>query len=154
MSSRFENFLSLIIEINRDIQRIKDAEMGKFGLKASHTMCLYYLSQHPEGLTATKLTELCIIDKAAISRTLRQLSDKELIYCDQPAGPGGGKRTYRSLYYLTDKGAELAKATVNAINEAMSRVGLDMSAENREFLYTSLEEIRDNLSKYLESEKK
>ena len=104
MSSRFENFLSLIIEINRDIQRIKDAEMGKFGLKASHTMCLYYLSQHPEGLTATKLTELCIID--------------------------------------------------SAINDAMSRVGLDMSAENREFLYTSLEEIRDNLSKYLESEKK
>ena len=50
-------------------------------------------------LTATQLTELCKEDKAAISRTLSQLSSKGLVSCELPEH----KRSYRTLYYLTDK---------------------------------------------------
>lgn len=48
-------------------KKLKELEMGQMDLKAGYTMCLYYLGKHPEGLTATQLTELCKEDKAAIS---------------------------------------------------------------------------------------
>lgn len=51
MDHRFETFSLSILELNRYLQKIKELEMKQFGLKASHTMCLYYLGQHPEGLT-------------------------------------------------------------------------------------------------------
>ena len=54
--------------------------MKKFGLRASHTMCLYYLGRYDGGLTATQLTELCKEDKAAISRCLGQLY-REKTWC-------------------------------------------------------------------------
>ena len=72
MDHRFETFSLSILELNRYLQKIKELEMKQFGLKANHTMCLYYLGQHPEGLTATQLTELCKEDKAAVSRCLSQ----------------------------------------------------------------------------------
>ena len=54
MDHRFETFSLSILELNRYLQKIKELEMKQFGLKANHTMCLYYLGQHPEGLTATR----------------------------------------------------------------------------------------------------
>ena len=149
MSNRFETFVSLIMEINRLFQRIKDAEMSRFGLKASHTMCLYYLAQHEEGLTATRLTELCIIDKAAISRTLKQLIDKDLIYLDNPEN----KRSYRSLYHLTEKGKELAASFSAIVGDVMDKISLDISETDRELLYSSLEQIRDKMHLYFEDMK-
>ena len=41
MKDRFETFAGSIVELNRYLQKIKDIEMKKFGLRASHTMCLY-----------------------------------------------------------------------------------------------------------------
>ena len=49
MDHRFETFSLSILELNRYSQKIKELEMKQFGLKANHTMCLYYLGQHPEG---------------------------------------------------------------------------------------------------------
>ena len=97
MQDRFERFVVSITELHRYLQKLKELEMGQMDLKAGYTMCLYYLGKHPEGLTATQLTELCKEDKAAISRTLSQLSSKGLVSCELPEH----KRSYRTLYYLT-----------------------------------------------------
>lgn len=148
IENRFENFISLIIEISRSIQRIKDAKMSEFGLKASHTMVLYYLSQHVDGLTATNLTELCIIDKAAISRTLKQLTEMKLVYSNQPEN----KRSYRNRYFLTDEGATLASNINRIIEDALDKAGLGINDSNREIMYQSLRNIRDNLNGFLEEE--
>lgn len=88
--------------------KLKELEMGQMDLKAGYTMCLYYLGKHPEGLTATQLTELCKEDKAAISRTLSQLSSKGLVSCELPEH----KRSYRTLYYLTEEGNTVVKRSV------------------------------------------
>ena len=82
MQDRFERFVVSITELHRYLQKLKELEMGQLDLKAGYTMCLYYLGKHPEGLTATQLTELCKEDKAAISRTLSQLSAKGLVSCE------------------------------------------------------------------------
>lgn len=143
---RFEAFAGLIIELNRCILRIKDNEMKQFGLKASHTMCLYQLSQHKEGLTATQLTELCSVDKAAISRTLKQLSEKALVHCDIPEN----KRSYRTVYQLTDEGERLSNAMNERINQALSTGGDGVTDADREVMYKAMGMIRDNLANYVE----
>ncbi len=143
---RFEAFAGLIVDINRCIQRIKEEEMRKFGLRAGHTMCLYQLSQRKDGLTATQLTELCSADKAAISRALRQLADKELVYCNLPEN----KRSYRTLYYLTDEGERLASAMNERIAHALSTGGFGVSDSERENMYKSLDLIRSNLTNYVD----
>ena len=107
MQDRFERFVVSITELHRYLQKLKELEMGQMDLKAGYTMCLYYLGKHPEGLTATQLTELCKEDKAAISRTLSQLSSKGLVSCELPEH----KRSYRTLYYLTEEGNTVVKKT-------------------------------------------
>ena len=72
MENRFETFSGSIVQLNRCLQKIKDLEMRRLGLRANHAMCLYYLGRHPEGLTATQLTDLCREDKAAISRRAKK----------------------------------------------------------------------------------
>ena len=76
MLHRFSAFVGGITECYKYIQRIKAAEMTEFGLKGTHVMCLFYLAQNPEGLTAAQLCALCQEDKAAISRTLSELAEK------------------------------------------------------------------------------
>ena len=108
-------------------------------------MCLYHLGKHPEGLTATQLTELCKEDKAAISRTLSQLSAKGLVSCELPEN----KRSYRTLYYLTEEGSTVVKKIGSRIYSALAHGGDGMTEEQRVNLYDSLERISHNLEQYL-----
>ena len=90
------------------ICKIERTGNGTDGLKSR----LYHVSvlsgKAPGGLTATQLTELCKEDKAAISRTLSQLSSKGLVSCELPEH----KRSYRTLYYLTEEGNTVVKRSV------------------------------------------
>ena len=108
-------------------------------------MCLYHLGKHPEGLTATQLTELCKEDKAAISRTLSQLSAKGLVSCELPEN----KRSYRTVYYLTEEGGTVVKKIGSRIYSALAHGGDGMTEEQRVNLYDSLERISHNLEQYL-----
>ena len=55
MVDRFENLTSGITQIYKSIQKIKRCRMDSLGLKGTHVMCLHYLSEYPEGLTAADL---------------------------------------------------------------------------------------------------
>ena len=96
MQDRFERFVVSITELHRYLQKLKELEMGQLDLKAGYTMCLYHLGKHPEGLTATQLTELCKEDKAAISRTLSQLSAKG----------AAAKQAFLPYFILSDRGRQ------------------------------------------------
>ena len=128
MDHRFETFSLSILELNRYLQKIKELEMKQFGLKASHTMCLYYLGQHPEGLTATQLT------------------DRQLVVCEQPADH---KRSYRSRYMLTVQGRSVVSGIQTRIKEALSYGGRGLTEERRRDFYGTLAIISENLSDYL-----
>lgn len=150
MRNRFESFAGDIIELNRCLQKIKEQEMKRFGLKAGHTMCLYYLGKHPEGLTASQLTELCKEDKAAISRCLGQLMERELISCRLPEN----KRSYRTLHFLTEQGQDIVRKMNDRIEYAVFHGGNGLSDGERENFYESLERILRNLTQYLEENEK
>ena len=93
MLQRFQSFVTGVTQCYKSIQKIKATEMTEFGLKGTHVMCLFYLSQHPEGLTAAQLSQMCAEDKAAISRTLAVLQERDYIQA--------GEKKYRAPLCLT-----------------------------------------------------
>lgn len=150
MLNRFEVFSGTIMELNRYVQKIKDLEMGKLGLKGGHTMCLVYLGQYEEGLTSTQLTNLCKEDKAAISRSLKELVRQGLVTCRQPERG----RSYRTPYFLTEKGKELVQKINSCVENALFYGGNGLSEEQRTEFYNTMELIRANLEHYLSEQMK
>lgn len=149
MIQRFEQFVISVVELNRSLQRIKEQEMKRFGLHATHTMCLYYLGQYPKGRNFKELTELTREDKASVSRTLARLEQMELIRKETPEQ----KRAYRVNYVLTTQGQQLVEKINERIKTAVFNGGSGLSDEERDVFYHSMQRILDNLAKYTGQEK-
>ena len=76
VAEQFESFTAAVTRAYKCLQKIKNRETERMGLKGSHVMCLYYIGKTPGGLTAAELCRLCHEDKAAISRTLVDLTGR------------------------------------------------------------------------------
>lgn len=146
MEKRFERFAAAVLEMNRYLQRIKEQEMRRFGLRSAHTMCIFYLGQHPEGLTVTQLTEICREDKAAVSRNLSELSRMGLVSCSAPPD----RRVYRDPYQLTERGTEIAAQVEARVSDALSACGRGLTEAQRDNFYTAAQIIISNLEDYAE----
>lgn len=145
MLDRFEKFAITVHELNRFIQKIKELEMGKLGLKGGHTMCLFYLGQYHEGLTSAQLTNLCKEDKAAISRSLKELVQRGLVIHQKPENG----RSYRTPYFLTEDGKELVQKINDRVENVLFYGGNGLQEEQRNDFYNAMELIRGNLENYL-----
>ena len=137
MLQRFEDFVTGIGVCYKYIQRIKSLEMTEFGLKGTHVMCIYFLRRHPDGLTAAQLCQLCAEDKAAISRTLAVLQEKELISV--------GEKKYRARLTLTENGEKLASRIDELVGEWVGYGGDGLTDEERAMFYSTLSKIAANL---------
>ncbi|MBE6024421.1 MAG: MarR family transcriptional regulator [Cellulosilyticum sp.] len=142
MINRFETFIMTMNQINRSIQTIKSREMSAYGLKGTHVMCLYQLKQNPEGLTATELASLCEEDKAAISRSLSKIESQELITFTDVEG----KKRYRTIITLTEKGSKVCDQISQKIDELVQLNSKGISDEEREVFYRVFAVIADNLN--------
>jgi DNA-binding MarR family transcriptional regulator len=142
MLRRFEDFVSGIAVCHKYIQRIKNVEMTEFGLKGTHAMCIYCLHQYPQGLTAAQLCQLCAEDKAAISRTLAVLQERELISV--------GEKKYRARLMLTEMGEKLGSRIDELIEQWVSCGGDGLTDEERAMFYSTLDKIAANLKERLE----
>ncbi len=127
MIRRFEEFSASIAFIHRHIQKLQRAEMARYGLKGPHVQCILALSRHPEGVTASRLCEICDKDKAAISRTVA-----ELVKAGMVARPEDCGKRYRIQLKLTEKGRQIAvqvtELTARAVEQAIE--GLSEDAQN------------------------
>ena len=135
MENRFDTFTSSILELNRIVQRVKDSEMKKLGLKGAHAMVLYQLGRAPEGLSAVQLTDRCREDKAAISRALSQLMTKGLV---RKTAPETG-RAYRTPFFLTETGAQVVAQLNARIDALFAKGGSLLSPRQRADFYEALE---------------
>lgn len=137
--SRFEDFVGLIGAIDKEIQRIKTAELARFGLRASDLMVVYYLEKNPEGLTGADLARLADVDRAAVSRTVTRLA------ADGFVEVGEESTRYRAPIRLTEKGYA-AMAEVNGlISQIVRQAGDGLMDEQRRALYASLESVLGQL---------
>lgn len=144
---RFEAFTTSVTKAYKCIQKIKLAETERMGLKANHVMYMYYLGKNPEGLIATELCKLCIEDKAAVSRTIVDLTKKGFV---KPV-ESDSSRKYRTKIMLTQEGIEINKKFKEAIATAVSKASSDLNDADRENFYRILFNITDNLEMICES---
>ena len=114
--------------------------MQEYGLKTIHVMCVYYLKNHSEGLTASELVKLTLEDKAAISRALKTLQEMGFI--------NYGQNKYNSVIRLTDEGAQLAEKICEKAEKAVKAGSYNFSDEERLSFYNALGTIAQNLEKY------
>ena len=142
MKNRFENFTIAVLKLNRLIQKIKLYEMSGFNLKAIHVMCLHYLNESPSGLTASELCKLTLEDKGAISRAIDLLKGNG--YVEYTTG-------YNSLISITEEGRKIGLFIAQKASKAVDAGGKDLTDEEREAFYTSLNSIVDKLEKYYDS---
>ncbi len=145
MIKRFDMFTTSITQIYKSLQRIKNREMTEFNLKGCHTMCIFRLGQHPEGMTLTALSAACEEDKAAMSRTVAELTRDGFVTADTA-------KKYRAPITLTERGRLVAQRINEMIAEAVAAGGNGLTPEERHNFYSSLELISENLKNYLKEE--
>ena len=140
MIGRFEQFCTSISSIQRSIQKIERVEMAKYGLKGPHAQCLLAMDRFPDGITAARLCEVCEKDKAAVSRTLAELEQAEMIVRREQAG-----RRYRANLKLTEKGIAVARNVNALVYLAVQRASEGYDAEARQTFVNVLTMIAGNL---------
>lgn len=144
---RFEAFTTSVTKAYKCIQKIKLAETERMGLKANHVMYLYHLGKKTEGLTAKELCKLCIEDKAAVSRTIVDLTNKGFV---KPSEMDSGRK-YRTKIVLTPEGYERNKQLNEAIAMAVSKASSSLNEDEREIFYRVFFDITDNLETICDS---
>lgn len=140
MTSKYEIFSTFVAGMHRDIQKIQRQEMGKFGLKGPHAQCLLAMERNPQGITATRLSQICEKDKAAISRTVTELEERGMV----ERNPGGAGR-YRAMLLLTEKGRAAAGSVKEKVRQAVEQAGSGLEDGQREVFYRVLALIAGNL---------
>lgn len=139
--SRFELFDGLIASASKTLQRIKNDKMEKYGLGSTHTTCLCKLGKAGEqGVTQKELTEQEGIDRAQVSRVLRDLEQNELV-------EAVGSSTYKRRYCLTEKGQKITAEINSIILEINRYVSKEIPVEDIMIFYQVLQKINMNLKK-------
>lgn len=140
MLDRFERFSLSIFEITRHWHKITSDEMEKYGLKGTHCVYLLAMHQHPEGVTATQLGELCGRDKADVSRMISIMEQKGLVIRENV-----GRNLYRGLLKLTEDGTAAAEFVCQRVQVAVDLASKGLDDMRRKILYDALELIAGNL---------
>ena len=136
MIDRFEQFVSYISAIHRDVQRIERDEMEKCGLKGAHAQYLVAMHRFPDGITAAELCDVCGKDKAAVSRALNEMEGHGLI-----ARLGNHENQYRVHMKLTEKGLEAADYVCRKAVMAVQIAAEGVDDTTRTIMYQSLRSI-------------
>ena len=140
MLHRYERFSLAIGEIERCRHKLTADEMEKYGLSSPHAVYLNALYQYDEGITAAKLGELILRDKADVSRIVGQMEKKGLVRKEAT-----GSNMYRARIKLTEEGKEAALHVRERAALAVELAGAGLSEEERETFYYALERITANL---------
>ena len=138
MIDRYEQLSFYIGSIYRAIHKIEKDVMQKHGLRGSYAQYLVAMSRYPEGITASRLCELCDKDKAATSRVIAEMEELGLI-------SRNGFSAYRATLQLTDKGKEIAQYVLHNVKVAVIRAGEGLNDTDRKTFYDALKLIEGNL---------
>lgn len=137
---RFDKFYYHSSCALKSIQKLKNKAMLPFGLASAHTMCLRHLYNAPEGLTRTRLTHLCDIDKAQVSRVINELCSRGYVIEKEDESIN-----YKKRLRLTPMGKEIAEEINKIVVKVTSYVSSDFSQEEIENFYRVYDVICDKL---------
>jgi len=145
-TERFEQFNTLISGIYRDIQKLKTKWTAPLGMKSVHIFWVYLLSSHPEGLSASELSQHSQSNRSLVSREIQELIDLGYVYAKQSAT----KRRYGQKLQLTPLGEEAAKRIANATLDIQNKVNIGIPEEDLVVLYRTLNILMENFHQLAE----
>lgn len=140
MLERFQQFSFIISGINRHIQRLERTEMIKYGYKGSYAQYLVAIQRFKDGVTCTQLSEICDKDKAAVSRIIVEMENRDLVFRESD-----NERLYNAKIKLTDEGKKAARYVSERACSAVDAVGTTMTDDERTALYAALDIIFSKL---------
>lgn len=147
MENRFKEFTLLISQANRAINKIKNNEMKKYDLKGTQVNCLFYIYESKDSLSAKDICILCDEDKAAISRTLKELECQGYIVCEKD----DNKKKYNAILQLTAQGVKIAEIISKKIESIINYDESYISREELVAFYKTFNKIYANLKTISES---
>ena len=143
---RFEKFTLMIDGIHKSINKIKIDIAPNLGVKSVHVFWLYELLIHPEGLTATELASVSMIDRSLVSREIAALRKNGYIKSEQTEKTRG----YNSRLTLTESGVELAKRITNEALLVQRVVDAGITEDELRAFYVTLEKLNNNFARLAE----
>ena len=120
--------------------KIERDEMEKYGLRGSYVQYLIAMTRYPEGVTSTKLSEVCDKDKAAISRIVAEMESKGLITRESDKN-----NLYRAKLVLTEEGKKAADFVCERAEKAVTAAGMGLGDDDRKIFYGALAIFEANL---------
>ena len=139
---RFETFSILIAKINRNVRKLKSREMEQFDLRSTHVQYIYHLYKE-RSLSLKQLSDICIADKAAVSRVIDELQN--LGYVKK-----SDRHQYKHSYSLTKLGEEVGEKLSLRIDSVIEAAGSGLSDEERITFYSNLAKISENLQRMVD----
>ena len=140
MIGRYQQFSYIVSVINRQIQKIERDEMEKYGYKGAFAQYLMAMRRNPDGVTSAQLSEMCDMDKAAVSRVITEMIEKGLV-----VRKSANEKLYRAKLSLTQKGTEIADYIANQGAAAVVAVNNAFSQEELKAFYSNLDYIAERL---------
>ncbi len=138
--SRFEQFTLSVFWITHYWNKIATEKMKEYHLKGIYGFYLILLANAEEEMTAAKLSELTLRDKADVSRAIAQFQKQDIVEASET-------RRYRTPIILTEKGRKLADQIQKEADKAIQAAGAGLSEDMRTEMYQSLFIISSNLKK-------
>ena len=145
-SERFGKFVLLVDGIHKSIQKIKLKNSHSLGLKGVHTLWMYELLRHPDGMTASELAATSMIDRSLVSRELSELRDQQYITVEKDLD----KRSYNTKISLTERGRTVALEVESIALEVQKNASRGISQEELESFYATLEKLNKNIAEIAE----
>ena len=143
-SNSFERFSGLISTANKSIMKLKRRRMEKYDLSGAHTNCIYRLYKYRDtGLTQKAIMELEQMDRAQVSRVIRDLEQSGYVTSENSGG-------YKSVYGLTEAGLKVGEKINATVSEYMNSVSEAIPEEKLVVFYEVLAEINEMLAKLTE----
>lgn len=139
---RFETFSMLITKINRNMRKLKAQEMQQFNLRSSHVHYIYYLYKE-KALSLKQLSQMCLSDKAAVSRGIDEL--QALGYVKE-----FDKRRYKLFFSLTEEGEKIGEKLSSRVDTVLEATSKGLSEEERLTFYNNLAIICENLQRLVD----
>lgn len=132
----------LISILYRKNQSYLNEALAPYGLTASEQAVLMYLYKHNE-VPQEEIAQYLQLDKAAITRTLRTLINKEFVTKQKDTVD---KRC--NLVSITTKGGEIRQIIFEKLQEWNQFLLEDFDDEQQQFLYDSLLEIVEKVEEH------
>lgn len=145
-AERFEQFNTLISGIYRDIQKLKTKWTEPLGMKSVHIFWVYLLKNHPEGLTASELSQHSQSNRSLVSREIQELIDLGYVQPEQTTR----QRRYGQKLRLTESGRQVADRIGNATLQIQNQVSSGIPEEDLITLYRTLTILMENFHRLTE----